>query len=209
MIRFPCPACGYMLQVRSSLVGRLGKCTHCSARLFVPDPATLEPAAPLPAAPARPTAEETAAPVLPRLVQTDLEELVDMTAMVDIVFFLLIFFLVTSLEGLQSAIAVPPPDPQKAAGQGKATAAATMPVEDDSSIIRVDRFDAIWIDGAECRGSQEVTIKLRELHDGPAPPSRLEVLCAGDATHGAAVTVLDAAQHVGFADLHLALDNED
>lgn len=207
MIRFPCPACGYILQVRSSLVGRLGKCTSCNARLFVPDPATLEPK-PVEPAPG-PTAADTAAPVLPRLVQTDLEELVDMTAMVDIVFFLLIFFLVTSLEGLQSAIAVPSPDPQKAAGQGKAAAAATTAVEDDSSIVRVDRFDAIWIDGAECRGSQEVTIKLRELHDGPAPPSRLEVLCAGEATHGAAVTVLDAAQHVGFVDLHVALDHEE
>jgi biopolymer transport protein ExbD len=204
MIHFPCAACGHILHVRDSLVGRLGKCIHCGTRLFVPDPDTLNPP------PAKPKVEEEeAAPVLPRLVQADLEELVDMTAMVDIVFFLLIFFLVTSLEGLQSAIAVPPPDPQKAAGQGKAAPSATTAVEDDSSIVRIDRFDAIWIDGAECRGVQEVTVKLRELHDGPAPPARLEVLCAGDATHGAAVTVLDAAQHVGFNDLHVALDHEE
>ena len=32
------------------------------------------------------------------------EDLVDMTAMVDIVFFLLIFFMVTSMQGLYSAI---------------------------------------------------------------------------------------------------------
>ncbi|MFO0901056.1 MAG: biopolymer transporter ExbD [Pirellulales bacterium] len=206
MIRFPCPACGYLLQVRSSLAGRLGKCTNCNARLFVPDPSAAppEPAPPPPKPP-----EESAAPVLPALVQSDMDELVDMTAMVDIVFFLLIFFLVTSLEGLQSAIKAPAPDPQKAAGQGKAAAPVTTAVEDDSSIVRIDRFDAIWVDGAECRGAQEVTIKLRELHDGPAPPSRLEVLCAGDATHGAAVTVLDAAQHVGFSDLHVALDHEE
>ena len=37
------------------------------------------------------------------------EDLIDMTAMVDIVFFLLIFFLVTSMQSLESVINLPAP----------------------------------------------------------------------------------------------------
>ena len=47
------------------------------------------------------------------------EDLVDMTAMVDIVFFVLIFFMVTSMEGVYSSINMPSPDPQKVASSGR------------------------------------------------------------------------------------------
>ena len=47
------------------------------------------------------------------------EDLVDMTAMVDIVFFVLIFFMVTSMEGVYSSIKMPSPDPQKTASSGR------------------------------------------------------------------------------------------
>ena len=47
------------------------------------------------------------------------EDLVDMTAMVDIVFFLLIFFMVTSMQGTFSSIRMPAPDSESIAKTGK------------------------------------------------------------------------------------------
>ncbi len=41
------------------------------------------------------------------------EDLVDMTAMVDIVFFVLIFFMVTSMQGVFSSISLPAPTRRK------------------------------------------------------------------------------------------------
>ena len=43
------------------------------------------------------------------------EDLIDMTAMVDIVFFLLIFFLVTSMQSIEAVINLPAPQASKRA----------------------------------------------------------------------------------------------
>ena len=66
------------------------------------------------------------------------EDLVDMTAMVDIVFFVLIFFMVTSMEGVYSSIDMPSPDPQKVATSGKRS---VNDFESDKEyvVVRIDK----------------------------------------------------------------------
>ena len=65
------------------------------------------------------------------------EDLVDMTAMVDIVFFLLIFFMVTSMAGSFSSIGMPTPDPQKTAARGQRSA-ADFDQDKEYIVVRVD-----------------------------------------------------------------------
>ena len=65
------------------------------------------------------------------------EDLVDMTAMVDIVFFVLIFFMVTSMEGVYSSIEMPSPDPQKMASPGRI--GHRLPDDKEFVVVRIDK----------------------------------------------------------------------
>ncbi len=104
MIRFSCPQCGKKFKAPAELAGRVVSCSACRMRLTVPFPFSENVSA---ATAEHPEEHEAFAFELPK--RPVFEDLVDMTAMVDIVFFLLIFFMVTSMQGLYSAIAIPPP----------------------------------------------------------------------------------------------------
>ena len=62
------------------------------------------------------------------------EDLIDMTAMVDIVFFLLIFFLVTSLQALESVMNLPTP---QSGEPGVSTGKSVAELENDPNFITV------------------------------------------------------------------------
>jgi biopolymer transport protein ExbD len=134
-------------------------------------------------------------------------ELVDMTAMVDIVFFLLIFFMVTSMQGVFSSIALPATDPQKTSVR---TRKSVSDFETDGSylVVRVDRDDSIWFNGAEVPSELELLARLREARQGAAAPNKMLVLTSGDARYGVVVTVLDAGNDVGMDEVRLAFDEE-
>jgi biopolymer transport protein ExbD len=136
------------------------------------------------------------------------EELIDMTAMVDIVFFLLIFFLVTSMHALDSTIPMPPPNPEAGSGGAGGSTTVSAEAEDIQIIVNIDRNDVIRIEGTEITGPRDLLFKLREIRNGPGRPEKLLVVGSGDASHGTTVMVLDAGHDVGMESVKLAVRDE-
>lgn len=153
---------------------------------------------------------EAETPLVPPMMKIDFEDLIDMTAMVDIVFFLLIFFLVTSMNALDSTIPLPAPTPQAGTSGGAGSTPTSVDGEDSSITVNIDRNDTIRIDGVEVTGQRDLLFKLRDLKNGPGRPEKLLVVGSSDASHGVAVMVLDAGHEVGMESVQLAVrdDNE-
>lgn len=135
------------------------------------------------------------------------EDLVDMTAMVDIVFFLLIFFMVTSMQGVYSSINMPAPDPQKTVAKSRRTV-TDFETAADYVIVRIDRDSSIWLDNKEVPSEQDLREQLRAARHGSAAPNKMLVLGSGDARHAAVVMVLDAGSDAGMEEVQLAVDEE-
>jgi biopolymer transport protein ExbD/DNA-directed RNA polymerase subunit RPC12/RpoP len=155
----------------------------------------------------RPAARHVEPPLVPPYQKLDVEELIDMTAMVDIVFFLLIFFLVTSMHALDSTIPMPAPDPQKGAAREPRSVAA-IDSDDSYVVVRVDRNDKIMVEGSEVRTDRELLFKLQDLRRTAAHPEKLLVVGHGDATHGTVVMVLDAGRELGMDQVRLTVQDE-
>jgi biopolymer transport protein ExbD len=203
MIRFNCHQCGKKFKAPAELAGRVVTCSTCKAKLTVPLPPFGEPAGKAEAGESAPfTFKVAKKPVF--------EDLVDMTAMVDIVFFLLIFFMVTSMQGLYSTIAIPPPNPEKAASNVKRT---VTDFEEDPNvvIVRIDRDNVMYMDKDKIHSEQELRVKLREAKKGSkGNPGAKKLLVLGhvDANTVSAVNVIDAGNDVGMDEVQLALDEE-
>jgi biopolymer transport protein ExbD len=135
------------------------------------------------------------------------EDLVDMTAMVDIVFFVLIFFMVTSMEGVYSSIDMPSPDPQKVASSGKRSV-SEFESDKEYVIVRIDRDNTIWLNDTEIPSEQELLVRLREIRQSGSAPNRMLVLGNSECKHGTVVMVLDAGSDVGMEHVQLAVDDE-
>jgi biopolymer transport protein ExbD len=134
------------------------------------------------------------------------EDLVDMTAMVDIVFFVLIFFMSTSMQDAQSSINMPTPEAQKVASQGRRSVADFEKA--DFVIVRIDRDNAIWLNDREIPSEQELLVQLRAIRKGSATANKMLVLGNSDAKTGAVVMVLDAGNDAGMDEMQLAVDDE-
>ena len=129
-----------------------------------------------------------------------------MTAMVDIVFFLLIFFLVTSMQSLESVINLPSPK------QSSNSAATTQPndyLNDPSFIVvTIDEDDIVYVEDEEIYGDQNLRAKLRELRKEDAERTGMLVVGNPDATNGALVGVLDAGADAGIKQLLFSVREE-
>jgi biopolymer transport protein ExbD len=196
LIRFSCPGCGKSLKAADTAAGRQSVCSKCGTRVTVPTRGATSTDATQ--NPASKPASEHALLLLPRRSEEH-GDLIDMTAMVDIVFFLLIFFLVTSIQSLESVINLPTP---KASSN---TAATTQPndyLNDPTYIVvTIDEDDIIYVDDEEVYGDQNLRSKLRELRKEDAERTGLLVVGDPDATHGTLVGVLDAGADAGIKEL--------
>jgi biopolymer transport protein ExbD len=134
------------------------------------------------------------------------EDLVDMTAMVDIVFFVLIFFMSTSMQGVYSSIDLPTPTTGgKTASQGRKS------VDDfkaDFVIVRIDRDNVMWLNDHEIPNEQELLVQLRAIRQASSSANKMLVLGNSEAKSGTVVMVLDAGMEAGMSDLQLAIDDE-
>lgn len=137
----------------------------------------------------------------------------DMTPMVDIVFQLLIFFMVTASFSLQKSLEVPPMEPEEEAQQTR----MIQDIEEDKStvIVRVDSDNVFWLSGPlwqdeqEAPSVQEMLVKLREARQprpGDTPPSKLLVMASPDAIHEKVIAALDAGSEVGMEEVQLSTD---
>ena len=134
----------------------------------------------------------------------DSDKEVDMTPMIDCVFLLLIFFVVTASFQLQKALEIPPPE-QKDPN----VAERELDIEDDIITVRIDGDNTIWVNDIQAPSEQDLLLKLREAREDTTasdgrPPSTLLVLADGEARHDVVVLVLDAGNSVGMEHVKLA-----
>lgn len=206
-MKFFCPTCGEKLKAPDGWTGRSVACPQCGARLAVPDKASAAAAL----SRAQTASGEASALArtkpfaVPAFQFSRFEDLVDMTAMVDVVFFLLIFFMVTAMQGVASSIAMPPPDQQKSGTQGRRSL-SDFEKEGDYAIVRIERDNSIWLEGSEIPSEQELRIRLRAARQ---TANKMLVLGNGDALHGTVVMVLDAGNDVGMEEVRLAVSDEE
>jgi biopolymer transport protein ExbD len=194
---FSCPQCGKRLMAKQSMAGREKSCPKCHASVTVPMPSeTAQPAeAKIEDAP-----QQTDHPLLLVPSRPHPQDLIDMTAMVDIVFFLLIFFLVTSMQSLEAVINLPTP---QAPSQAAENVRQVPDFNNDPRylVVTIDDDDAIWIEGEQVFGELDLRAKLRAAKSKDEQLSGLMVNGAPEATHGTFVMVLDAGAGAGMKEL--------
>ncbi len=198
---FACPLCGNSLTAPASRAGREVTCPKCRASVTAPTAAkaSTEKSVKHDA----PAAASDHAALLVPTSSVSHEDLIDMTAMVDIVFFLLIFFMVTSIQALESVIGLPTPQTSDAAPSAQVVA----DVANDPSFITVtiEGDDTIWVEDEQVFSGQDLRMKLRDLRDRDFQPTGLIVMGHPDASHGSLVTVLDAGADAGMEDLRFSV----
>jgi biopolymer transport protein ExbD len=139
--------------------------------------------------------------------QSHPEDLIDMTAMVDIVFFLLIFFLVTSLQALEAVMNLPTP---QSAESGVSSSKSIVDLENDPNYItvRIEDDDSIWVEDTQVFNDQELAKRLRDARKESDGPRSLLVIGDADASHGTAVRVFDAGAGAGVNGISLLVQEK-
>jgi len=203
-ITFSCPHCGKQLGAPEALAGQARRCPQCRSNVIVPsEPQPAVVVAPTPSPPqAKPPAAFEALQFGGKRKHP--EDLIDMTAMVDIVFFILIFFMVTSFQALESVIGLPSPEAQSA------NAIQTAPSADDPGFVTVtiEGDDTVWLEDEEVYGEQDLRIKLRALRKDDPDLSGMMVVGNPEASHGALVMVLDAGADAGMGELRFSVSEQ-
>jgi biopolymer transport protein ExbD len=196
-IRFACPHCRKRLKADDADAGRRALCTGCGKVVDVP---TAAPAA------------RSSVPVAPLVLRTEpsQDDEIDMTPMIDVVFQLLIFFMVTATYALQKALPMPTPDAAQAAALQQT---ADTPSEDDLLVVRVDADDAVWVDDVLTVSRHDLIAKLRDKRTAHGPggepgPRRMLVSADPDAHHDAVVLALDAGSAAGMEEVRLTTADE-
>lgn len=214
IIKFYCIDCGRKLRIDARYSGGWAACPQCGQKQAVPEAAgSAEPVVEAPEqveaqAVSRADATEPEPIRVGSGMHIDFEDLIDMTAMVDIVFFLLIFFLVTSLQSVDSSIPMPAPDARKGGSGGSSQTLAEIDADDSNIVVRIDRNDRIWVEGAEARDERDLMLRLRDLQKAAARPEQMLVLGHGMATHGTMVSVLDAGHEIGLKHVKMAIQDD-
>lgn len=132
----------------------------------------------------------------------------DITPMVDVVFLLLIFFMITAAFGLQKSIAIPDPESEQSSQQAK------LPEEkektDEDIVVQITKENRIFVEGTEAETQQELYSQLREhqYRDGRRQRPYLFVVAEADAMHETVVRVLDAASGIGMDAVRLKTEGE-
>jgi biopolymer transport protein ExbD len=213
-IRFRCMNCGRALSAPPKAAGRKLKCPSCRLEVTVP-----------PASSAVAGSTATSASPANQVTPIDEEELpadhalllfpprdeghgdlIDMTAMVDIVFFLLIFFLVTSMQSLESVINFP--SVQDSSG-ASATSAPTDYLNDPTYVVvTIDEEDTVWLEEEQIYSDQNLRSKLRAIRKDSPETTGLVVIGDPDATHGTLVGVLDAGADAGIKELLFSVSQD-
>jgi biopolymer transport protein ExbD len=194
--QFRCPACNKKLSATERLIGRRKTCPRCNTKFMVPAPdAESPPSSPEDAD--QGGSSEHALLLFPSKHGKH-EDLIDMTAMVDIVFFLLIFFLVTSLQSLESVINLPAPQASSPTGVRTASDFADDPAY---VTVTIEEGDRLWVEEEEAIGEQDLRAKLRAAKQKIADCRGMLVTGSPEASHGTFVMVVDAGADAGLQEL--------
>jgi biopolymer transport protein ExbD len=212
-IRMNCPQCGAARSAPAEWFGRKVQCNDCGNvfTLLQQPTATPHAAPPIPDAnsPLKQdsTGEKTTSKGIP--MKSDplkVEDLVDMTAMVDIVFFLLIFFIVTAVQQIISSVDM---------GQPVAPAATDRPgrvveiAEEKGKkvTVHITADDLIWVDDDQIPNEQDLKVRLREEQSNGA--QQMQIIGHDEAHSFSLVMVLDSGYETGFQDIQLSVLTQD
>lgn len=136
----------------------------------------------------------------PRAPRFEEDEL-DMTAMVDVVFQLLIFFMVTASFSLQKSIEVPTPDQPK---QGLAQALKPLEeLQDVAILVAVDDRNGVTVDDDPLSDLSDLADVLSDRMRRDQK-SELILTSSRNAAHRVVIAVIDAANQVGMQRIRLA-----
>lgn len=209
-LRFRCHHCHGRLKIAPEYAGHRIDCPKCGGQVLVPDSREAHVATDVSAlsSVAETTGEE---PIRFAKAGGPVEdEGPDMTPMVDVVFQLLIFFMVTAAFAKQKSLQVPTPDQQQTAAQARTL--REFEEDNDFIIVKIDSDNVIWVDNEEAPSQQELLARLRDARQGQGGgkgPTNLLVLASPEARHEKVVMALDAGNAVGMQQVRLAQMNED
>jgi biopolymer transport protein ExbD len=127
--------------------------------------------------------------------QEEEENEINLTPMLDVVFIMLIFFIVTATFIKEAGIQVERPDTVTAESQ-----------DDASILIAISPNDEIWIDRQK-RDPRAVRSLLERLH-AENPKGSIVIQADEESTHATLVTVMDAAKAAGVKNVSIATDND-
>ena len=200
-MRLQCPQCGTELHVDDDNSNDVVLCTGCRAKLRVP--ATHQAL--------ESDADDDDSDADAPLFSGDNDEgkyadLVDMTAMVDIVFFLLIFFMITTASGIISCINMPETKQEGAATASRRTA-ADLDQDSECVVVRVDSQNRIFIDDVEFSNEADLRGRLRSALALNA--KKLLVKAHGDAFNGTFVMIQDLGYDLEFKEFMLSVAKEE
>ncbi|NQV86054.1 MAG: biopolymer transporter ExbD [Woeseiaceae bacterium] len=121
-------------------------------------------------------------------------EEINLTPMLDVVFIMLIFFIVTATFIKEAGIQVERPD------------TLTADTQDDASIlIAISSNDEIWVDRKE-RSPQELRGVIERLH-AENPKGSIVIQADEESTNEKLVMVMAAAKAAGVENVSIASDN--
>ena len=155
-------------------------------------------------------------PIIFREKRKGEEAEMDMTPMVDVVFQLLIFFMLTASFTMQKSQRIP--KPQKDESSTQAQSVEDFQNNPDYVVVRVDALNtfhvstAAWPDELEAPSEQELLVKLRQARQGDSQgniPSKLLVIANGEALNDRVVTAIDAGNDVGMEEVQLLSVEDD
>lgn len=127
--------------------------------------------------------------------QEDEGEEINLTPMLDVVFIMLIFFIVTATFIKEAGIQVDRPDTVTAEFQ-----------EDASILIAISSTDEIWIDRKQ-REPRAVRGVIERLHS-ENPKGSIVIQADEESTNEMLVIVLEAAKAAGVKNVAIAADND-
>jgi biopolymer transport protein ExbD len=219
-VRIVCPECRAELQVNQQALGRKMRCPHCDALITAAEPPPEPPPVAPPVVRWTTTSEPTPPPLPPepavvidgalpgvkkKASRAFVEADMDMTPMVDVVFQLLIFFMLTAAFTITKSQQFPKPQ------QSQPAVAPAQPEDDpDFVIIRIDNGNTFHVSGGdlgpdeiEAASPVELLIRLKQSREGLSGkiPTKLLVKAHGDCTHERVVAAIDAGNDVGIEEV--------
>jgi biopolymer transport protein ExbD len=123
------------------------------------------------------------------------ENEINLTPMLDVVFIMLIFFIVTATFIKEAGIQVERPDTVTAESQ-----------DDAAILIAISANDEIWIDRQE-RDPRSIRTIIERLH-AENPKGSIVIQADEDSTNEMLVVVMEAAKAAGVTNVAIASDND-
>lgn len=129
----------------------------------------------------------------------------DMTPLVDVVFLLLIFFMLTASFAMQKSIEIPPSELDNAASPTP----SQQELEEDANniVVRIEADDTIWIEDEKMPTRQALLRSIRQIQDSVQAlqkPNTLIVIADAESLHETVVSVLDVGNALRIPNIRLA-----